>query len=107
MLNKCIYLPSGGINAMLYVLMYTERLRISTSVHQSSCAKNENRETENQAKKGIPSDFKSVTLCIDWVVDGSPVIWLKALFLSLHSSDKHNQAAPRSFPLTLLGATAV
>lgn len=25
MLNKCIYLPSGGINAMLYVLMYTER----------------------------------------------------------------------------------
>lgn len=73
MLNKCICLPSGGINAILYV-MRTERLHISTSVHQSSCTKNENREAENQAKKGVPSDFKSVTLCIDWVVDGSPVI---------------------------------
>lgn len=58
-------------------------------------------------QKGVSTDFKRITLDIDCVVNGSPVIWVITPFLSAHSSNKHNQAASRSFPLTLLGATAV
>lgn len=101
-LNKTA--KTGRINAILHLLRYTGTLHISTSAHQSSRMKKKNR---NVSRKRYSLRLKSITLCIDCVVSGSLLIWVIMLFLSLHGSNKHNQAAPRSFLLTLLGATTV
>ena len=54
-----------------------------------------------------PSFQEGLTVGIDCIVNGCNVVWAIASIQLLHSSNKPNQAAPRSFPLTTLGATAM